>query len=255
MAASAFQKKYGSNTKDSKPAAPQVKVYSEKEIKERWEKKKRQVETLANEIQSLRYNVTRDLQSDDEKVFLTSATISLILATGERVGNESSASKGHRGITGLLKSQVRVEGNTVHLKYTGKSGVKHEKAVTDAKLADAIRKALKMSDSRFLFCTSDRFCIKNDRINRYLKDFDITAKDVRGYSANRWIIEKLKSKDIPKEEKERKKLFLSVATDVAKKIGHSRSMLRNSYLMPELEPRYVELGKIMDIKMSAGGRV
>ena len=98
-----------------------IKVYSKKELKAREEKKTQKVQTLAKHIQSLRYNLTRDLQIDDEKVFLTAACILSILSTGERVGNENSAAAGHRGVTGLLKSQVMVNGNTVTFKYTGKS--------------------------------------------------------------------------------------------------------------------------------------
>jgi len=241
------------------PPVAVPKVYSAKEIKARWAKKTGQIETLANHIQSLRYNITKDLQSDDEKVFLTAVVLATMLATSERVGNSVSANAGHRGVTGFLKSQVSTDGNRVTFRYTGKSGVKQEKVVTDEKLANNIRKALKMSDSKYLFCTSDGFCIKADRVNRYLKDFDVTAKDIRGYSANRWIIEKLKSNDIPKEEKDRKKLFLKVATEVAKKVGHQRSMLRSSYLIPDLENLYIEKGKIVNIKdgssYSHGGRI
>ncbi len=85
-------------------------------------------------------------------------------------------------------------------------------------------------------------------MNRYLKDFDITAKDVRGYSANRWLIDKLRSGDIPDNEKDRKKEFLRLAGVIAKRIGHSRNMLRSSYLLPHLEPQYIEHGKIISIK-------
>ncbi len=237
----------------------QPKVYTEKEIKQRWEKKTNQIETLANHIQSLKYNITKDLQSDDEKTFLTSLAVLTMINTGERVGNVQSSLQGHRGVTGFLKSQVSTDGNKVAFRYTGKSGVKQEKVVTDEKLATNIRKALKMSDSKYLFCTSDGFCIKADRVNRYLKDFDVTAKDIRGYSANRWIIERLKANDIPDEEKDRKKLFLRVAADIAKKVGHSRNMLRNSYLLPDLESLYIEKGKIVNIKdgnsYSHGGSV
>ena len=234
--------------KYSKPPVVAPKVYSEREIRARWKKKTGQIETLANNIQSLKYNITRDLQSDDEKVFLTAAALASMIATGERVGNTQSSLQGHRGITGLLKSQATVEGNRVTFRYTGKSGVKQEKSVTDEKLANAIRKAKGMSDSRYLFCTSDGFCIKADRVNRYLKDFDVTAKDIRGYSANKWLIEKLKNNDIPDEEKDRKKLFIRLAKDVASRVGHTAGMLRKSYLIPDLESLYIEKGRIVNVK-------
>ena len=246
MSKNAVFNKYKSNKGDTSSDAP--KVYSEDEIKQRWEKKQTQVETLANNIQSLRYNITRDLQSEDEKTFLTALALYTMDKTAERVGNEESAENGHHGITNLLKKQVSVSGNTINFQYTGKSGVEHDKKVTNEKLAANIKKALKMSKSKYLFCTSDGFQIKADRVNRYLKDFDVTAKDIRGYSANKWLIEKLQSNDIPDNEKERKTEFLRLAKQVASKVGHGLSMLRKSYLMPELEPEYIQNGKIIDLK-------
>ncbi len=227
---------------------PAPKIYSEKELKARQAKKTQQVATLAKHMQSLRYNITKDLQSEDEKIFLTALILDVMDKTAERIGNSQSAAVGHRGITGLLKSQAKVEGNRVTFNYTGKSGVKQTKVVTDSRLADNILTAKELSSSRFLFCTSEGFCIKADRVNRYLSDFDITAKDVRGYAANRWLIDKLRSGNIADNEKERKKEFLRVAGIIAKRVGHTKNMLRSSYLLPDLEPQYILHGKIINIR-------
>jgi len=222
------------------------------QLRRRWNKKTSQVEKLANNIQSLRYNLTTDMKSDDQKVFLTALCVKCMELTGERVGNDESAANGHRGITGLLKSQVKVEGNKVSFRYTGKSGVNQDKSVTDEKLADGIRRAKEISKAKYLFCTDDGFKIKNDRVNRYLADFEITAKDLRGFSANRWLIQKLVANDIADEEKDRKKDFNAFAKVVAAKVGHGTGMLKNQYLIPGLEKAYVEEGKIIDIKDIAG---
>ncbi len=224
-----------------KPATPA-------ELRRRWKKKQGQVQTLANNMQKLRYNITSDMKSDDEKVFLTACVVSLMDKSAERVGNDDSASKGHRGITGLLKSQVNIEGNSIHLRYTGKSGVKQEKVVTDERLSNALRKAMGVSKSKYLFCTSDGFKIKNDRVNRYLSDFGITAKDIRGFSANKWLIQKLHANDIAEDEKQRKKDFIRMSKAVAAKVGHGHTMLKNQYLIPGLEDEYITNGRIMDIK-------
>lgn len=218
------------------------------ELRKRWKKKQGQVQTLAHNIQKLRYNITNDMKSDDEKVFLTACVVSLMDKSAERVGNDDSAAKGHRGVTGLLKSQVKVQGNTISLKYTGKSGVKQEKTITDERLANALRKAEKLSKSKYLFCTSDGFKIKNDRVNRYLSEFGITAKDIRGFSANKWLIQKLKCRDIAEDEKQRKKDFIAMAKTVAAKVGHGHTMLKNQYLIPGLEEKYITRGRIMDIR-------
>jgi len=218
------------------------------ELRRRWKKKQGQVQMLAHNMQKLRYNITSDMKSDDEKVFLTACVVSLMDKSAERVGNDDSASKGHRGITGLLKSQVKIEGNSIHLRYTGKSGVKQEKVVTDERLSNALRKAMKLSKSKYLFCTGDGFKIKNDRVNRYLSDFGITAKDIRGFSANKWLIQKLHANNIAEDEKQRKKDFIRMSKAVAVKVGHGHTMLKNQYLIPGLEEEYITNGRIMDIK-------
>ncbi len=224
------------------------------QIAARWKKKKNSLSTLAGNIQSLRYNITRSLQSDDQKEFLTALAIDLMDHTAERVGNAISADNNHFGISNLQKRHVTVERNTVTLKYVGKSGVKHEKTVTDKDLADNVRKAINMSDTSYLLCTSDGFCIKPDRINRYLKDYDITAKDLRGYSANKWIVDKLRSSDVPETDKLRKKEFNRVAKIVAAKVGHGVGTLKNQYLLPTLESDYINKGHIVDMK-NIGGMV
>jgi DNA topoisomerase I len=232
------------NTKTFVPPKPATAA----ELRRRWKKKQGQVQTLANNMQKLRYNITSDMKSEDEKVFLTACVVSLMDKSAERVGNDDSASKGHRGITGLLKSQVKIEGNSIHLRYTGKSGVKQEKVVTDERLSNALRKAMGVSKSKYLFCTSDGFKIKNDRVNRYLSDFGITAKDIRGFSANKWLIQKLHANDIADDEKQRKKDFIRMSKAVAAKVGHGHTMLKNQYLIPGLEEEYITNGRIMDIK-------
>lgn len=213
----------------------------------KWHKKKQHIESLANNLQSLRSRVTKDLHSDKEKDRLTALVVCIMDKTGERVGNKESASNGHFGITGLKKRHININGNTVTLNYVGKSGVKHDKTFTDEKIARNLKRAISNTPSDSVFMTSDGFKISNDRVNRYLYDFDVTAKDIRGYSANNWLLTGLKNKDIPQDEKERKKLFSKTLKSVAEKIGHGKATLSNHYIIPELESKYVEKGKLIDL--------
>ena len=213
----------------------------------KWHKKKQHIENLANNLQSLRTRITKDLHSNSEKDRLTALVVSIMDKTGERVGNNESASNGHFGITGLKKRHVSVNGNTVTLNYVGKSGVKHDKTFTDEKIARNLKRAIQNTPTDSVFTTSEGFKISNDRVNRYLYDFDITAKDIRGYSANKWLISGLKNKDIPKDEKERKKLFSKTLKSVAEKIGHGKATLSNHYIIPQLESKYVDKGKLIDL--------
>lgn len=226
---------------------------SEADLKKRWDKKKEQIEVLANNMRKLRYNVSTDLKSENEKDFLKALVVATMLATGERIGNEASSQNGHFGITWFRKKHVKIDGNKITLKYVGKSGVEHDRSFSDAKLADALRKAIKNSPSQFIFTTSDGFRVKADSVNRYLKHFDVRSKDIRGFSSNKWVIDKLKNVELPdketeeKNEKERKKLFLKTLRSVASKVGHGSGTLRKHYLIPELETSFIKDAKIIDI--------
>jgi DNA topoisomerase IB len=217
-------------------------------LKTRWDKKKASIEQLSKNIQRLRLNLTKSLKSKDEKEFLTALVISIMMKTGERVGNYTSAKNGHFGVSGFRKKHIKVEGSNVYLDYVGKSGVEQEKKFTDKVLSSYLKKAIKDSPSQYVFTTSDGFRIKADRVNRYLEDFDVTAKDIRGFSANNWIVKKLENLEIPDSENQRKRLFNKVGKSVAKKIGHGFATLKKHYLMPEIYDYYLRYGKILDTK-------
>lgn len=219
------------------------------EDKKRRTKKVQALRRLAENIQRLRNNVTRDLSSDDEKTALTALVVAIIDRTAERVGNESSAKEGHFGVTGLRKKHVAIKGNQITLDYVGKSGVKHEKCLSDEKIAGMLRKLMKRTEGGTdLFVTEDGFRIKADKVNRYLKDFDVTAKDLRGYSANDRIVTMLKNTEVSKDEKERKKRFQEVLKSTAEAVGHQKATLKQHYLLPGIEEDYVKKGKIRTVK-------
>lgn len=217
-------------------------------INARWDKKKKRIEELANNIHRLRLNVTRSLKSENEKEFLTALIISLMMRTSERIGNDSSDDNGHHGISNFRKKHIKVVGSEVTLGYMGKSGVEHEKIFTDKVLAEHLKKALKNSPSKYVFCTSDGQRVKSERVNRYLSDFNVTSKDIRGYNANNLITQKLKKIEIPDTEKERKKNFIKVAKSVAENIGHGLPTLRKHYMMPEVQDNYIFDAEIVNVK-------
>ena len=84
-------------------------------------------------------------------------------------------------------------------------------------------------------------------VNRYLEDYNITSKDIRGHFANFEIIKKLKNKTTPKEEKDRQKVLNDAARGTAIKVGHGYATLKKHYMLPELEEKYVHGGKIINL--------
>jgi DNA topoisomerase-1 len=218
-----------------------------KKSEARAEKKKTAVRTLSDNITRLRMNVTRDMKSDDERLALTAMIVRIIDHTAERVGNDGSANNGHFGITGLQCRHATLSKNRVRLRYIGKSGVTQDKAFTDAAVASLLRKRMRYCKNRTdsIFATRDGFKIRADRVNRYLSRFGVTAKDIRGYLANRFIVRDLRRfSGMLHGEKERHKVFLASVRRVASKVGHQPATLRKHYLLPNLENNYIKYGQL-----------
>ena len=219
----------------------------------RWKKKKESLQELSNSIHRLRLKVGKDIGSEDERTALTALVVAIMDRSAERIGNDDSADNGHFGVTGFRKDHIRVVGNKVHLDYVGKSGTKHDKSISDLRISKALKKAIKNAPGNFIFETKDGFRIKSDKVNRYLEPFNISAKDLRGYNANKWIIERLKSQKIKSDDpakarKERKKIFNLAVKEIADRVGHGAATLKKHYMIPELPIQYIEHGRIIDMK-------
>lgn len=223
--------------------------YEKRQLRKRIEKKVDAVHVLKNNITCIRNRYRRDLRSKDERVAMTALAVAVIDKTAERVGNRESARSGHYGITGLRCRHVSTRGNKVRLRYVGKSGVVQDKSFSDADMAKLLRKRLcackRRSDPVFMV---NEVRIPPERINRYLAPYGITAKDMRGYLANRFMVQALdKYKGRLCGEKERKKAFLIEVKKVAGKVGHQPATLRKHYLLPNFEDNYVKYGHLPSV--------
>jgi DNA topoisomerase-1 len=216
------------------------------ELRKRWEKKRNSIKELQKNISKLRSKVTSDMDSEDEKTQIVATIVRIIDKTGERVGNEQSKLDGHFGITNLRKKHITVRGSSIKLNYVGKSGMKHETTVTDSKAASVVKRLMKQPGNE-LFVTSDGLSIKAPQVNKYLADFNITSKDLRGFKVNKLMSEKLRKVKKPKTEAEIKKVFNEVLREVAEEIGHTPGICRKNYLLPEIEEDFYSFKKVQKI--------
>ena len=245
------------------------KIASPELIEQRWQKKKDHIRELSDNISKLKNNITRDLKSENEKDCLSALIIAIMLRTGERIGNKESATYKKRskkderkkafGVSVFLKKHATIVGNKVHFDYIGKKGVPQDKSFSDEKIAKSLSLAIKKSPNEFIFTTSEGQKIHDNMVNKYLKDFNISCKAVRGYSANKWVTDKLKDITPEDSDKKRKKQLNKVLKTVAGKVGHGPSVLKNQYLMPEVVSAWIEKGEVFDIKeagyvMAKGGK-
>ena len=208
----------------------------EKMIRKRWDKKRNAITELGNTIKKLRQKVSKDMDSDDEKTKIVATIVRIIDLTGERVGNENSKSNGHHGVSNFYKKHIKVSGDEITFSYVGKSGVEHKVSIKDSKVARNIKPLLKSGGE--VFVTSDGLSIKSPQVNKYLSDFNITSKDLRGYRVNKLMSERLRKLKTPETETEIKKKFNEVLRDVAESIGHTPGICRKNYLLPEIEEQW-----------------
>lgn len=220
----------------------------EQEIKQRWATKRNAIYNLKDSLERLKRKVKIDLHSPYEKERITALIIRTMLNTSERIGNEESASNGHFGITQFKKDHVKVVGSKIRLNYVGKSGVEHEKDFSDLTCAQLLKK-LRIRNNEFIFTTEDGFRIRPDRVNRYLKKFNVKSKDIRGFNANRMMVMELNRVGRVKEETARPKVFNTALRKIAERIGHGAPTLRKHYLLPEIEENFYKTGSVGRIKI------
>lgn len=259
--AARYQEKKKIKNKDGEERT--VYVYSERQIALRNAEKAKKVERLKTSIGKLRSKVKKDLRSDDPEKKLTALAVALIDHTYERVGNDTSAEeRGHFGVTGWQRGHVSFGRDGATISYTGKSGVKQKKKVSDSAIKKALQDAYEAveGDEAGLF-EWEGGRVTAEKVNAYLEPFDVTAKDLRGFHANRVMAEKLrkarkKGGELPSDKKGRTKTlkaeFKEALEQTAEAVGHEASTLKNQYLVVGLEDQYLKDGSILDKVASAG---
>ena len=231
--------------------------YGPRQVSNRNRAKASRIEKLRSQMAGLRARYKKDLSDSDPKKRLSALAVALIDLTYERVGNDGSAKdNGHYGVTTWQADHVSVKGSKATFTYTGKSGVEQKKVVSDSKVVTALKRALKgKSKSDRILCEGDDCKVKALDVNTYLKEFKITAKDIRGLHANeemRKALREVRSKGpaLPKDRKAKDKIlkaeFKAALEKASSAVGHEASTLKNQYLVPGMETSFLHDGKVLD---------
>jgi len=229
--------------------------YSEAHVKGRNKAKADRVEKLRGQIADLRKQVKKDLADEDPKKRLTALAVSLIDETFERVGNEGSAKEGHFGVTTLLKKHLSFEGGKARLRYVGKSGVSHDKTISNKKVVSMLKDlAASKKGADLLFCEGADCVVRARDVNAYLRPYEVTAKDLRGLHANEQMKKALTKErkaggPLPSDKAEREKVlkaeFKRALEKASASVGHQASTLKSQYLVPGMEDAYLKDGTVL----------
>lgn len=226
--------------------------YSDRQIALRNRQKAERLEKLRSSVNDLRAQYRKDLTSKDPQKRLTALAVALVDETYERVGNDDSAKAGHFGVTGWKKQHIVFVDGGATISYVGKSGVKQKKSVQTKAIVSALRQAYdECKDGSGIF-DSGEIKVCADKVNSYLKDFGVTAKDIRGFHANAVMQANLKAVrkgELPSDPKARKKVlqteFKAALAETAQDLGHEADTLRNQYLVPGLEDDFLKDGSVL----------
>lgn len=220
-------------------------VYGPRQIQRRHKEKAERLDKLQDKMSNLRKKVRQDLFSNP-----VALVVAIMDKTAERVGNSSSAKNGHFGVTTWRKKHLQFKDGKAIIRYVGKAGVKQTKEISTKSIVSVLKKISKgLGPEQELFPD-----VQAKNVNEYLKTFEVSAKDIRGFHANdkmRCLLKKIRSEGpkLPFSRKEKdailKRELDQALQEIAKEVGHEASTLRNQYLVPGLVDNYLHSGEVM----------
>ncbi|HEY0179448.1 MAG TPA: DNA topoisomerase IB [Dokdonella sp.] len=190
---------------------------------------------FAEALPALRRRVARDLRLRGvprEKVL--AAIVRLLDRTRIRVGNEEYArANGSYGLSTMRNRHVSVHGDEVRFLFRGKSGRKHEVALSDKRVAAVLRRCRDLPGQHLFQYVGDGRVqrIGSGDVNAYLREVmrgDFTAKDFRTWSASVVVARELVTHA---ERGEAADLKAAIAV-AAETLGNTPAVCRRAYLHP-----------------------
>lgn len=195
----------------------------------------------------IRARVRRDLALRGlprEKVL--AALVHLLDTTFIRVGNDEYARhNGSFGLTTLRNRHAAVRGDTLRLKFKGKSGVVHDIAVTDRPLARLVRRCQELPGQELFQYIDDEGqarTVGSSDVNDYLRGVsgsEFTAKDFRTWHGSVQALERL-SALTASSPTEAKRLVKAALSDVAARLGNTVAVCRKSYVHPRIVAAFLD---------------
>lgn len=195
-------------------------------------------------VDRLRKAVDGDLRRPgldrDKAVALAVAVLDRTLI---RIGNRRYTDENETyGLTTLTTDHVDVTGSTVTLVFDGKGRSEYEVAFKDRRLARHIS-ACQELDGQTLFSYqngSGPSPISSGDVNSYVNEAmggPFTAKDFRTWGATTTVARHLATTH---SDDASDKLLLAAIDEAADRLGNTRSVLRSSYLHPEIPEAFAD---------------
>jgi DNA topoisomerase I len=194
----------------------------------------------------LRERVERDLRAEDlSRRQIVATVIRLLDKTLIRVGNDEYARENRSfGLTTLRRRHVEVEGQSLRFSFRGKSGVEHNVAVNDLKLARIVQRCMDLPGTelfQFLDAAGKRQTISSDDVNAHLREItgsDITAKDFRTWGGTMHAAIALRAMGPAPSKREADRNVIRAVDEVSERLGNTRAVCRKYYVHPAILEAY-----------------
>ncbi|MEO6057062.1 MAG: DNA topoisomerase IB [Gemmatimonadales bacterium] len=191
-----------------------------------------------------------------EKVLAT--IVRLLECTGIRVGNDEYARSNRSfGLTTLQDRHVEISGSKLSFEFRGKSGKKHQVALTDRRLAKIVARCQAVPGAD-LFQYEDpengRMTVDSGDVNEYLREItgeEFTAKDFRTWSGTLLAVTELEALGPAASEREAKSIIIETIDRVAEQLNNTRAVCRKYYVHPAVVDTYLA-GTLHDTLRNGG---
>ena len=210
---------------------------------------------LARALPTIRRAVSKALSSEnDDATHAIAAIVHLVSLTAIRAGSESYArDNGTRGASTLLKSNIRIDGNTVALSFKAKGGKAVTKQVRDARLARALTRLLILPGRRLFQYRDATGAVRQVRaqeVNAFLRDVvgrRISLKDFRMLTASSGALAALSNLAPATNERARRSQLKTAMTSVAAELANTPAIARKSYVHNAIVEAFEE-GKLARLR-------
>jgi DNA topoisomerase-1 len=195
----------------------------------------------------IRRRVAHDLAGPGlprEKVL--AAVVRLLESTFIRIGNAEYARENESfGLTTLRERQVRVQGSRLRFKFRGKSGVPHEVALTDARLARIVRRMQELPGEKLFHYIDDdgsTRAIESTDVNTYLRSIagdDFTSKDFRTWAGTLLCARALSALPAPRSPTAGRRDIRRAVEAASQVLRNTPAVCRKCYIHPRVFESYL----------------
>lgn len=199
-------------------------------------------------LPKLRRRVKRDLARKTlcrEKVL--ALVVQLLESTLIRVGNDEYARSNQSfGLTTLRHRHVAIAGSRLVFRFRGKSGLHHEIALTDRKLARIVRHCRDLPGQdlfQYIGADGERHAISSGDVNDYIRAIagdEFSAKDFRTWAGTLLTASTLSAMAEFASATEAKKNTREAIKEVACLLGNTPAVCRKCYVHPAVLDAYLD---------------